>query len=84
MNLNFVMKERPDLSDLSIEQIVKMNLSEGALQNLQYDKIYTISGTFISDKPKAQSNTLSPIQGFVVFCNKNRVVAIATDIPTAG
>lgn len=68
----------------TIGQIIKTNLSEGALQNLQYDKIYTISGTLISDKTTAKSNTLSPIQGFVIFCNKNRVVAIATDIPTAG
>lgn len=84
LNLDFVIKERPDISDLSIGQIVKTNLSEGALQNLQYDKIYTISGTLISDKTTAKSNTLSLIQGFVIFCNKNRVVAIATDIPTAG
>lgn len=84
LSLNFVIKERADLSDLSIGQIVKMNLSQGALQNLQYDKIYTISGTLISDKTAAHSNTLSPIQGFVIFCNKNRVVAIATDLPTAG
>ena len=84
LNLNFVIKERPDISDLSIGQIVKTNLSEGALCNLQYDKIYTISGTLISNKTTAEYNTLSPVQSFVIFCNENKVVAVATDLPTAG
>lgn len=83
-SLDFVIKECPDCSDFSIGQIVRANLSEGALCKLQYDKIYTISGVLESDKVDSGNGTVSAIKGFVILCSQDKVIAIATDMPTAG
>lgn len=83
-DLNMILQTSMGEEDPYVSQIVTENMEEGPLAEMEYDEIYRITGAVAQEQLEEIGVSSALVKGFVVFINDGTVVAVATDLPTAG